>query len=195
MRPVSMLPLALATFVLAGCGDQSQSGQETATTIAREAASPERDLTLRAPATPVVEIASPVELSRPTSAARPTRRAVSRKHAMPAPASTPAREAPPAAEAPALSSVAAAVVSVEEAPVEDVAVGAGRELAPGKTVTAIPVSSGPSYAPEADDSWLPSGPSRGILVGGGDTCRRRGGARGIGIGGRIPGGVPRHRLR
>jgi hypothetical protein len=86
-------------------------------------------------------------------------------------------------------------VAAEAASVEDMAVGAGRELAPGKTVTAIPASSGPTYAPEADDSWVPEGPARGLVVGGGDTCRRRGGVRGIGIAGRIPIGVPRHRLR
>ena len=196
MRTVSLLPLAVAAVVLAGCAAETPSTRETATTGAGESILPERDLTLRSPATPVVAVASPVELSRPAPKVRPTRRIVSRRSAKPATVPAPRRDPVPAVEAPAPApAVAVTEVAAEAAPVEEVAVGAGRELAPGKTVTVIPVSSGPSYAPEADDSWLPEGPARGIVVGGGDTCRRRGGARGIGIAGRIPIGVPRHRLR
>jgi len=195
MRAVLLLPLALVAVVLAGCAE-SPSNQETASYGTGETVLPERDLTLQSPATPVVDVASPVELSRPAPKASPTRRIASRRPAKPASALAPVREAEPAVEAPAPAPpVAVAEVAAERVPVEDVAVGAGRELAPGKTVTLIPVSSGPSYAPEADDSWLPEGPGRGLVVGGGDTCRRRGGARGIGIAGRIPIGVPRHRLR
>jgi hypothetical protein len=186
MRPAATLPFALAAIVLAGCDAEVPS-----------TASVQRDLTLQSPATPMAQVASPVELSRqtPEVTGRP---AGPRKQAKPAAAPTPepVPAVPPAAAEPAPAPVSVvAEVAAEEAPIEDAAVGAGRELAPGTTVTAIPVSSGPSYTPEADDSWLPTGPARGIVVGGGDTCRRRGGGRGIGIAGRIPGGVPRHRLR
>ena len=197
MRPVSLLPLALAAVLLVGCAAESPSNQETASSGTGQTALTGRDLTLRSPATPVVEVASPVELSRPTPKA-PTRRGVSHRpvqpaSAKPAPAFAPAPDIAPAAQAAAPAP--AVRVAPEPAPVEDVAVGAGRELAPGKTVTAIPASSGPTYAPEADDSWVPEGPARGLVVGGGGTCRRRGGARGIGIAGRIPIGVHRLRLR
>jgi len=198
MRAVSMLPLAVAAVVLTGCAAESPLNHETASSGAGAAVLPERDLTLQSPASPVVAVASPVELSRPAPKARPTRQIVSRRPPNPAPAPAPApvRYAAPAVEAPApVPAVTMPEVEAQPTRVEDVAVGAGRELAPGKTVSAIPASSGPSYAPEADDSWLPEGPARGIMVGGGDTCRRRGGARGIGIAGRIPIGVPRHRLR
>jgi hypothetical protein len=196
MRTVSMLPLAVAAVVLAGCAAESPSKDETATSRAGETIQPERDLTLQAPASPAIAVASPAELSRPAPMAPPTRPIVSRSPRKPAPAPAPVREEAPAVEAPAPApAITVPVVAPQPAPVEDVAVGAGRELAPGKTVTAIPASSGPAYAPEADDSWLPEGPARGIMVGGGDTCRRRGGARGIGIAGRIPIGVPRPRLR
>jgi hypothetical protein len=82
----------------------------------------------------------------------------------------------------------------DPAPVDDAA-SSGRELAPGKTVTVIPVSSGPSIRADEDDSWLPSERPRGIIMGGGGRCPRRGGVRGIGIAGRIPVGIPTRRLR
>ncbi len=189
MRQVPLLPLAIAALMLAACGAESRSPRETATSVTDPAAA-ERDLTLRSPATPVVEIASPVELSQPTPPPRPARRAVSRQPAKPVPPPLPVQTAVREPPTPPT-----AVVTAAPLPVEEEAAGAARELAPGKTVTAIPVSSGTSYAPEADESWLPSGPARGIVVGGGDTCRRRGGVRGIGIAGRIPAGIPRHRLR
>ena len=203
MRAVSLLPLAVAAVVLAGCAAESPSNRETATSRAGESIPTERDLTLRSPATPVVAVASPVELSRPAPKVLPARQVLparrieSRRPAKPAAVPAPVRDPVPAVEAPAPTpALAVTEVAAEAAPVEEVAaVGAGRELAPGKTVTVLPASSGPSYAPEADDSWLPEGPARGIMVGGGGTCRRRGGARGIGIAGRIPIGVPRHRLR
>jgi hypothetical protein len=83
---------------------------------------------------------------------------------------------------------------VHPAPVEMEAEG-GRELAPGETVTIIPVSSGPTVEADGDDSWLPSERPRGMIGRGGGTCRPRGGVRGIGIAGRIPVGVPARRLR
>jgi hypothetical protein len=82
----------------------------------------------------------------------------------------------------------------DPAPVDDAASG-GRELAPGKTVTIIPASSGPTVEADQDDSWLPSERPRGIITGGGGRCPRRGGVRGIGIAGRIPVGIPARSLR
>jgi hypothetical protein len=79
--------------------------------------------------------------------------------------------------------------AIAEAAVVDDAASGGRELAPGRTVTIIPVSNGPSVEAEEGDSWLPSGPSRGVLVGGGGTCRRRGGGGGIGIAARFRVGI------
>ena len=145
MRAVSLLPLAVAAVVLAGCAAETPSKRETATPGAGESSIPERDLTLRSPATPAVAVASPVELSRPAPKVLPTRRIVSRRPAKPATVPAPVRAPAPAVEAPAPApAVALTAVAAEAAPVEEVAVGAGRELAPGKTVTVIPASSGPS---------------------------------------------------
>ena len=202
MRAASILPLSFMAAVLAGCATESprSSNQETAYRGVEGADLPERDLTLQTPATPAVEVASPVELSR----AAPEPRGARRPRISPKPAAVPAPdpvpEASPVAESVVpVPSVAVAEVLAEPAPVEDVAVGVGRELPPGKTVTVIPASSGPSSAPE-DPSWAPSGPGRSMIIeggggGGGGRCRPRGGVRGIGIAGRIPIGVPGLRLR
>lgn len=198
MRVASIFPLAFSAAVLAGCAAESPrtSDQETASRGVAGAALPDRDLTLQVPATPAVEIASPIELSRAAPEPRPARRARISPKPAPAPAPDPAPEAAPAAQAAALVPTGAvAEVLAEPAPVEDEAVGAGRELAPGKTVTVIPASSGPSSVPE-DPAWAPAEGGRGtIMVGGGGKCRPRGGVRGIGIAGRIPIGVPGRRLR
>jgi hypothetical protein len=196
MRAASILPLALTTALLAGCAADSsrRSNQETASRGAERAELPDRDLTLRTPATPAVEIASPVELSRalpePPRARRPK---ISPK---PVPAPTPDR--PPEASPDAEAAVPASTLA-EPAPVDDATAGAGRELAPGKTVTVIPASSGPSSSSPEDPSWAPEGPGRSVIIGGGGgrggKCRPRGGVRGIGIAGRIPIGVPGRRLR
>jgi pyruvate dehydrogenase E2 component (dihydrolipoamide acetyltransferase) len=183
----AILPLAFTAAVLAGCGSDSpqRANQETASRGVEGAALPERDLTLQTPVAPAVEVASPVELSRVAPEPKPAQRARVAPKPAPAPAPDPVPEAAPAAQAPVPDSTVA---------VADV--GDGRELAPGKTVTIIPASSGPSFSPE-DPSWAPAGPVRSI--GGGEgrggRCRPRGGVRGIGIAGRIPSGVPGLRLR
>lgn len=198
MRAASMFPLAFTAVLLAGCGESPRSASETAGGDVEETGLSGRDLTLQTPSAPAVEVASPVELARPTSDPRPAARPrVSRKRP-PAPAPDPVPEVSPVADSAApVPAVAAAEVLTDPAPVEDVVVGVGRELPPGKTVTIIPASSGPSSAPE-DPSWAPTGPSRSIMVGrgggGGGKCRPRGGARGIGIA-RIPIGVPGRGLR
>ena len=199
MRAASILPLAFTAALLAGCAAESPQPpmDETASSGADGTGFPDRDLTLQRSATPAVEVASPVELSRPSPEPRPARGSRISRKPVPAPAPEPVPEVTPAAESavPVLT-VAVAEVIAEPAPVEDGVVGAGRELAPGKTVTIIPASSGPSLTPGEDDSWAPAARARGIMVGGGgDRCRPRGGVRGIGIGGRIPIGVRGRRLR
>jgi hypothetical protein len=92
----------------------------------------------------------------------------------PAPETAPVEQV--AAPAPAVA------VAERAAEPEYDAGGAGRELAPGKTVTIIPASSGPSSAPVEPEGWPGAEGSRG-------------GVRGISIAGRIPVGVPGRRLR
>jgi hypothetical protein len=197
----SILPLAFTVAVLAGCAAESPKApnQETASRGVDGAGLPDRDLTMQTPATPAVEVASPVELSRATPEPKPARGARISPKPAPAPAPDPIPEGSPAAQAAVpVPTVAVAEVLAEPAPVEAEVVGAGRELAPGKTVRVIPASSGPSSAPE-EPSWAPPEAGRGMIIEGGrgrgDRCRPRGGVRGIGIGGRIPIGVPGRRLR
>ena len=196
MRTASLIPLAcVATLVVACRSDvPAVSEQETA---ARAAEPRQRDLTLQVPELPATEVASAVELARP-QASRAPRSPRPRPRPKPAPRPT-AEPAPGAAGAPATAPVMPAAPMKAEAladpaPVDDAA-SSGRELAPGKTVTVIPVSSGPSIRADEDDSWLPSERPRGIIMGGGGRCPRRGGVRGIGIAGRIPVGIPTRRLR
>jgi hypothetical protein len=179
MRTASMLPLAFTAALLAGCAAEAP----------RPSGHPDRDLTLQTPTTPAVEVASLVELSRPAPEPKPARRQRLSPKPAPAPTPDPVPEASPAFEsAKPVPAVAVAEVLTQPAPVEDVAVGAGRELAPGTTVTIVPVSSGPSSAP-VEPSWAPTRSGRGMIIEGGghgDRCRPRGGGRGIGIAGRFP---------
>jgi len=192
-----IFPVAFTAAVLAGCAAESprSSNQETASRVVGTAL-PDRDLTLQTPAAPAVEVASPLELSRAAPEPRPARRARISPKPAPAPAPDPVPEAAPAAQAAApVPATAVAEVLAEPAPVEDVALGGGRELAPGRTVTIIPASNEPSFSAE-DSSWVSVTAGRGAIIGGGgDRCRPRGGVRGIGIGGRIPIGVPDLHLR
>ena len=202
MRAASILPLAITAAALAGCAAESPrtSNQETASVGTAGSGLPQRDLTLQTPERPAVDVASPVELSRAAPEPRLARRARHSPKPAPVPAPDPISVAAPAALA-AVPVPAVAVVQVraemarEE---EEDAVGVGRELPPGKTVTVIPASNGPSSSPD-DPSWDFGGPGRGMIIegggGGGGRCRPRGGVRGIGIAGRIPIGVPGRRLR
>jgi hypothetical protein len=201
MRAASILPLAFTAAVMAGCAAESPQAthQETAFRGVKGTAPADRDLTLQTAPTPAVEVASPVELSRAAPELKPVRRARISPKPAPAPAPDPVPEAAPAAQAAApVPAVAAAEVLAEPAGVEDVAVGAGLELAPGKTVTIVPASNEPSLSPD-DSSWAYPEAGQGTIIrgggGGGGKCRPRGGVRGIGIAGRIPIGVPGRRLR
>ena len=197
MRTALLIPLALATAMVAGCGGELSNTSEREESASQVAASLERDLTLSAPRLPATEVASALELAPPKPAPATARRhRPSPKPApapVPAPAVEPEREAATEPEATPVSPPTVGEAIAEAAVVDDAASG-GRELAPGKTITIIPVASGPSVEADEGDSWLP-GPSRGVLVGGGGTCRRRGGGGGIGIAARIRVGIPAPRLR
>ena len=191
MRAAVLIPLALGTLALAGCGGDVTNLSETAS---RSAASLERDLTLSVPQVPATEVASPVELALPKPAPAPVRRHNPRPKPKPAPSAVALAKA--AAE-PTPEPVIVPVVSeaLAEPATANEGSARGRELAPGKTVTVVPVSSGPSVEADGDDSWLPSERPRGMVAAGGGTCRRRGGGGGIGIAARFRVGLPALRVR
>jgi hypothetical protein len=170
MRTLVLLPFAAVAAVLAGCGSQ---GREHA---ARSV--PQRDLTLAAQAHQV-EIASPVELGSLRTQSRTVR-----PSRTPRPRSAQRSSAVVAKPAPAAVTTGPVVV-LASAPVVEPASTApeaanDRELLPGKTVTLIPASSGPSTTPE----WTDEGPparGRTMVVGGGGRCPGRGRGPGIGI--------------
>lgn len=195
MRTASLLPLACVAILTTACGSEVSSVPEREETAARAAEPQPRDLTLQVPELPATEVASAVELARPPA---PTRALRPRPKPRPNPRPAAQPDVAPAF-APTALPLAPAEPTVTEvladpAP-EDGAASRARELAPGKTVTVIPVSSGPTLDADEDDSWLPSERPRGIIMGGGGRCPRRGGVRGIGIAGRIPVGIPTRRLR
>ena len=173
MRTVYLLPLTTMLAVVAGCGSQ---GREPAAPSL-----PQRDLTLAAQAREVA-VASPVELQNLRTlyrTARPSR--TSRRSSAQHPSSVVAKPAPAAAAAaPAVvlaSHPVAQPASAVSEPVND------RELPPGKTVTVIPASSGPSTGSDWTDE-LPTAKGGGTMViGGGGRCPRRGRGPGIGIAG------------
>ena len=194
MRTAALIRLTLITGVITGCGGAG-TDLERQETASRTAASPERDLTLSVPRVPATEVASPIELAAPKPFPAPVRRHHPRLRPKPAP--TPVARPAVDSAAPTPEPVTAPTVSqalAEPVPLDDAA-SSGRELAPGRTVTIIPVATGPSVEADPDDSWLPSEGPRGVLVGGGGTCRRRGGGGGIGIAARIRVGVPELGLR
>jgi hypothetical protein len=156
MRTVFLLPIAAVVAVVAGCGSEAREQ--------RAGSLPQRDLTL-VTQTAQVEIASPVELQQ----VRIHRRTI--------------RQAPRSSREPKiiLAAVTAStpVLAVPEpvAPATTAATPANdRELLPGKTVTVIPASSGPSAGSDRADELPPEG--RTMVARGGGTCR--GGGRGPG---------------
>jgi hypothetical protein len=164
MRTILLLPLTALVAVVAGCG--SEAREQAVGSV------PERDLTLVTQAAQV-EIASPVEMKRPQvqhQTVRPSRLAR-------APRST------RAAKVEVADVWVAAPVLATPQPVAQPASTAStpndRELLPGKTVTLIPTSNGPSPGSERADE-LPAIRGRTMGAHGGGTCR--GGRRGPGIG-------------
>lgn len=167
MRGVFLLPLATVVAVAAGCG--SQVGEQAAHSA------PQRDLTL-APSALAVDIASPVELKQLRIQHRTVR--PSQRTARPASARR------SSSVEPSLVLAAAAPLAVSEPAAQPVSPasdqGNDRELLPGKTVTLIPASSGPSTAPEWTDE-LPPADGGTMVVRGGGRCRPPGRGPGIGI--------------
>jgi hypothetical protein len=178
MRSVFLLPLATVVAVAAGCGSQ----------VSEQAArsAPQRDLTL-APSALAVDIASPVELKqlriqhrtvRPSQ--RTARPASARRSSSVEPNLVLAAAAPLAAR----GAGSAPVLAVPEPAAQPVSPASDqrndRELLPGKTVTLIPASSGPSTAPEWTDE-LPPADGGTMVVRGGGRCRPPGRGPGIGI--------------
>ena len=164
MRLVLLLPLTVLA-VVSGCG----SPREEEVAVSK----PERDLALPAQA-PRVEIASPVELGRVQlqPAANPSRRIHGRSRPS-VPTIIPAVVEPVAAAAPVVSKPAGYTAPAAAGPVND------RELPPGKTVTIIPASSGPSIESDGVDELPPFRGPPSVRRGG--TCRGRGPGPGIGI--------------
>jgi hypothetical protein len=172
MRIVMLLPLALAAVAAGGCRTASEGTEQAALDV------PRRDLTLQQAAAPKVEVASAVELaSAPTQ--RPTAQRP-RRARRPAPVSHPEAAAPEVA--PAVLTPAPAPAQPEPAAVAASAPEAADPhwLAPGKSVTIIPASSGPSTPGDWTDEG-PAGRERGVSVGGGGGhgggCKPRGTGR------------------
>lgn len=166
---IIVLPFALIAIV-AGCGSEARE-QGTRSV-------PRRDLTL-ANRSPDLQIVSSLETGQPQVQRQAARHPkVRRATTLPAPAPGPAPAAP-ATPAPVAPTSVAQPVETPEAPLND------RELLPGKTITIIPVSSGPSPGPDWTEA-LPPEHGRPMVSGGGGTCRGRGRGPGIGIA-----GVPR----
>jgi hypothetical protein len=177
MRTSSLLPLTALVAGVAGCGSEArvQAGRSV----------PQRDLTL-VTQTAEVKIASPMEAQRlrvrqatarrSPSAARPVSATRSRRAPKPSvaavaspPATLAAGAAPVPADEPAAQPPGTALTSDND-----------RELLPGRTVTMIPASTGPSPGSGTADE---APPERGgiMVVRGGGTCRGRGRGPGIGI--------------
>ena len=169
MRTNYLLPFSALIAVVAGCGGEgteqsARSGQS-------------RDLTL-VTQTAEVQIASPVE----TQQLRPQQRTVLRSQ--PAARLARARRSSPQEPTIRLAAVAAPILAAPEPVVQPVTAPAplnDRELLPGKTITVIPASSGPSTGADETDE-LPAARGRTMVTGGGGTCRGRGRGRGPGIG-------------
>jgi hypothetical protein len=158
-----------AALLLSACGGSTRI-QESATSI------PTRDLTLTPAAGATTQFASKLELGTPAREVRQARapRAsrqgrVARVPDVPVPSEpTPTRVA------------VAAPAPVAEAPAPPPPDATGRELAPGATVTVIPVSnaSGPSGG-GTDWSEIPAPREGGVvMVGGGHGGRCQGRGRG-----------------
>jgi hypothetical protein len=165
-------PLTALVAVVAGCG--SEVKEQTVRSL------PQRDLTL-VTQTAYVETASPVEthqLRIQHRAVRPSKPAARRSR----PLAPKGVLAAMTAHAPILDAEPVAQpVSTSPTPEEGASSNNDRELLPGKTVTVIPASSGPSTGSDTADE-LPPERGRTMVVRGGGTCRGRGRGPGIGIG-------------
>jgi hypothetical protein len=163
MRPIVLLPV-LALTVVAGCGVEKTSATRL----------PKRDLTLVSQSFEPT-VASPMEREQPrvrhrAASARPK---VQRVRA-PARIEATVRLASMTTTTPAAVHVEPVAQPVSTPTPSD----NSRELLPGKTVTVIPASSGPSPATDTEDDLSREG-SHTIVRAGGGRC---GGGRGQGPG-------------
>jgi hypothetical protein len=169
MRTILLLPLPALMAVVAGCGFGA--------TEQRAGSVPRRDLTL-VTQTAGVEIASPVETQQlriPRRAPRASRPATGRAPVARISAVEPrVGLAVGAVSAPLLAEPVAQPAAMAPTP------GSDRELLPGKTITLIPASSGPSVGVDPADDF-PTVRGGTMVVRGGGTCRGRGRGPGIGI--------------
>lgn len=165
MRTVFLLPLTALVAVAAGCGSEAREQRRSV---------PERDLTL-VTQTAYVEIASPVETQqvRRAPARRSSREPKVRLADFTAPLAALGAGSAPVLAAPEPVTQPASTASTSDN---------GRELLPGKTVTLIPASSGPSTGSDRTDD-LPAARGRPMVSGGGGKCGGRGRGPGIGIAG------------
>jgi hypothetical protein len=164
MRTIFLLPLTAVVTVVVGCGPEGS--EQAALSL------PQRDLTLPTQ-TAEVEIASPVELQNlrvQHRTARPSRRTSRRS----IPEAKPTPAAPATALVVAASYPVAQPANTASEPAND------RELLPGKTVTVIPVSTGPSTGSDWSDDF-PRAKGGTMVVRGGGRCPPRGRGPGIGI--------------
>ena len=174
MRQALTYVAALSLGVAGACAPAGNREQPRA-----ERPSQTRDLTLTtASPAPMAQVASAVELGRPEVPKTKT----PRRRSVPKPAPAPVEPPAEPVAAPTAAPVAVAAIDMT-APVE-MAAGNDRELAPGQTVTMIPVSNGPSTG-GGGDLALPTEPGRGVFAGGARGCphppRGISGGRPIGI--------------
>jgi hypothetical protein len=177
MRSAPVLSLVLAVLGAGACRTTADQSIQTAFQV------PQRDLTLERPGVPDTAIASPVELSRVPPAIRTTRhvRQARRAARSEAPDRLNGPETPVAtAPTPAPMSVAPSPATAPSDPPDPHA------LAPGQTVTVIPVSSGATAdaapagrpAPEGTDQPPSDAPPRLGPRGHGGGCHGSGGRPG-----------------
>jgi hypothetical protein len=168
MRRILLFPFTTLVAVAAGCGLETRE-HSTRSDL-------KRDLTLVI-GSAQVEVASPME----TRQLRSEHRAVPSKRSS-RPVSTSSLRQPTVKLA--VVRVPAPVLSVPEPVPQPVATPASsdndRELLPGKTITLIPASSGPSIDTDRTGD-LPEIHGRPMVRVGGGTCRGRGRGPGIGI--------------
>ena len=163
MRAIVQLPLIALLAVIGGCDFEE-----------REQAVPARDLTLVTQGAQV-EIASPVE----TQPLRPRHRAV---RSEPAARLASVKRSDPEVQL-TTTAVPVPVLAVTQPALQPATVSMpanDRELLPGKTVTVIPASSGPSTGAITPDE-LPEWEGRALVAGSGGRCGGRGRGPGIGI--------------
>jgi hypothetical protein len=154
MRFISLLPLSAMMIAALGCQPE-QSGPAPLSI-------PERDVTRPDPGL-ALEVASLVELQAPR-----THRVVQRSAAKSRQAKAP--RPPSVAPEPAAEIVVTSAVAVTEPATTMTEPVSDRELLPGKTITLIPASSGPSTATDHIDEFPPEGRT---IVRGGARCPPR----------------------